>query len=158
MKYVILTLMFTIPCAIPAAAQADLSPLFKTTTGEHDLAELEEAAKDGKSFYKKMLPSVLSMFMPDTDYFAVKMLDRSAVPTVSAYAEGQVSQLPLEQVKDMWVVSLDDIKGAEAIKIRTREDIAGWVGYSPAQKAFANIEAENRLRDYASEEGRDERS
>lgn len=94
-----------------------LSPLFKTTTGEHDLAELEEAAKDGKSFYKKMLPSVLSMFMPDTDYFAVKMLDRSAVPTVSAYAEGQVSQLPLEQVKDMWVVSLDDIKGAEAIKI-----------------------------------------
>jgi len=35
---------------------------------------------------------------------------------------------------------------------RTRDDIAEWSNYSPAQRAFANIEAKNRLRDYASKE------
>lgn len=35
---------------------------------------------------------------------------------------------------------------------RTRADIAGWTHYSPAQKAFANIEAKNRLK-RLSEEG-----
>lgn len=33
---------------------------------------------------------------------------------------------------------------------RTRDDIAGWSSYSRAQRAFANIEAEKRLRIYAS--------
>jgi len=33
---------------------------------------------------------------------------------------------------------------------RTREDIAGWMSYSRAQRAFANIEAEKRMQDYAS--------
>lgn len=56
------------------------------------------------------------------------------------------------------ICTLDILTGVCKGCGRTREDIAGWVGYSAAQKAFANIEAENRLRDYASEEGRDERS
>jgi len=29
---------------------------------------------------------------------------------------------------------------------RTRADIAGWINYSPAQRAFANIEAAKRMR------------
>jgi hypothetical protein len=94
-----------------------LSPLFKSTPGQHAISELEEAAKDGKSFYKKMLPSVVAMFMPDTDYFAVKMKDRAAVPMVSAETAADIRKLPLEQVKDMWIVSLEDIKDAEAMKI-----------------------------------------
>lgn len=97
-----------------------LAPLFKSTTGEHNLAELEEAAKDGKIFYKKMLPSVVSLFMPDTDYFAVKMKDRAAVPMVCAHAGGLETKLPLEQVKDMWVVSLADIKDANATNINVK--------------------------------------
>ena len=97
-----------------------LSPLFKSTPGQHGFAELEEAAKDGKSFYKKMLPSVVAMFMPDTDYFAVKMKDRSAVPVVLAVSSAAETPLPLEQVKDMWVVSLDDIEEANAESITLR--------------------------------------
>ena len=31
---------------------------------------------------------------------------------------------------------------------RTRTDIAGWINYSPAQRAFANIEASNRMKNY----------
>lgn len=94
-----------------------LSPLFKSTTGEHDFAELEEAAKDGKSFYKKMLPSVVSMFMPDTDYFAVKMQDRSAVPVVFARSPDGETPIALEQVKDMWCFSLEDVETANAVSI-----------------------------------------
>lgn len=91
-----------------------LSPLFKSTTGQHDLAELKEAAKDGKKFYKKMLPKVISAFMPDTDYFAIRMIDRKAIPTVTAITGEASEMLDLEGFKDMWVVSLDDIKSVGA--------------------------------------------
>ena len=86
-----------------------LSPLFKSTTGSHSLAELKEAAKDAKKFYKKMLPDVVAMIMPDTDYFAIKMIDRSATPAAFVSVNGSEIELYMEAVKDMWVVSLDDI-------------------------------------------------
>lgn len=44
------------------------------------------------------------------------------------------------------ICTLDIVAGVCTGCGRTRADIAGWTGYSPAQKAFANIEAENRLR------------
>lgn len=91
-----------------------LSPLFKSTPGQHDIAELEEAAKDGKKFYKKMLPGALAIFMPDTDYFAIRMIDRKAVPTVMAAGGEMKKKLNIEAFKDMWVVSLDDIEEAGA--------------------------------------------
>jgi len=31
---------------------------------------------------------------------------------------------------------------------RTRADIAGWINYSPAQRAFANIEAAKRMTEF----------
>jgi len=34
---------------------------------------------------------------------------------------------------------------------RTRSDIAGWIGYSPAQRAFANIEAKERMKNFSSQ-------
>jgi len=91
-----------------------LSPLFKTTTGQHSYAELEEAAKDGKKFYKKMLPAALAILMPDTDYFAIRMTDRKAVPVVKALSGDIQNALDVEPVSDMWVVSLDDIEDLEA--------------------------------------------
>jgi len=94
-----------------------LSPLFKSTPGQHDLAELVEAAKDGKKFYKKMLPDALAIFMPDTDYFAIRMIDREAIPSAIAVIGAVEKLLDMEAVKDMWVVSLDDIEGAGADRI-----------------------------------------
>lgn len=91
-----------------------LSPLFKSTPGQHSLAELEEAAKDGKSFYKKMLPSALAIFMPDTDYFAIRMMDRKVMPMVMVMIGEMKQALKLEAVNDMWVVSLDDIENLKA--------------------------------------------
>lgn len=94
-----------------------LSPLFKTTTGQHSLAELQEAAKDGKKFYKKMLPGAVAVFMPDTDYFGIKMVNRKTLPTVTALTGGVEKPLKMEAVKDMWVVSLDNIEDAGADSI-----------------------------------------
>jgi len=94
-----------------------LSPLFKSTPGQHDVAELEEAAKDGKKFYKKMLPDAVAIFMPDTDYFAIRMIDRDAVPKAIAVSGDVRNPLNMEAVKDMWVISLDDIEEANADRI-----------------------------------------
>ena len=91
-----------------------LSPLFKSTPGRHSLAELKEACKDGKKFYKKMLPGAIAIFMPDTDYLGIRMVDRKAEPTAIALVDDIRMPLALERVKDMWVVSLDDIKDANA--------------------------------------------
>jgi len=90
-----------------------LAPLFKVTTGRHEYTELKEAAKDAKKFYKKMLPDIVSVFMPDTDYFAIKMIDRSAVPTAYAALDQTETELTLVKVDEMYVVSLDDIKEIE---------------------------------------------
>lgn len=91
-----------------------LSPLFKSTPGRHSFAELEEACKDGKKFYKKMLPSAIALFMPDTDYLGIRMVDRKAVPTAYAMIGETRVPLELELVNDMWVASLDDIEDADA--------------------------------------------
>jgi len=97
-----------------------LAPLFKVTTGQHSVAELKEAAKDAKKFYKKMLPDVVSMFMPDTDYFAIKMVDRSAVPAAFASLNQSETELSLVAVDDMWVVSLDDIMEVKGASLNVR--------------------------------------
>ena len=91
-----------------------LSPLFKSTPGTHGLAELQEACKDGKKFYKKMLPGAIAIFMPDTDYLAIRPVDRSIVPSAFAVRGDLRTPVALEPVKDMWVASLDDIKDADA--------------------------------------------
>jgi len=91
-----------------------LSPLFHNESGLHDFAELKEGAKDGKKFYKKMLPGAVALFMPDTDYFAIKMEAREAQPTVWALTEDGEAPLNIETVKDMWIVSLDELEDLDA--------------------------------------------
>ena len=97
-----------------------LSPLFKTTRGTHSLAELVEGAKDGKKFYKKILPDVVSVFMPNTDYFAIKMIDRNATPRVFVQTDHVETEMSLVAVNDMWVISLDDILATEASALIVR--------------------------------------
>jgi len=97
-----------------------LAPLFKTTSGQHSVAELEEAAKDAKKFYKKMLPDIIAVFMPDTDYFAIKMIDSTLMPAVFAIIGQSELELPLVAVDDMWIVSLDDITKSDAESLDVR--------------------------------------
>ncbi|GGX72241.1 hypothetical protein GCM10011309_23170 [Litorimonas cladophorae] len=97
-----------------------LSPFFKTSTGAHSLAELEKGAKDGKKFYKTMLPSWAALLMPDADYFAIRMLDPNLKPMAFALTGQGEMALDIKVVKDMWIVSLDDIQALQASKLIVR--------------------------------------
>ncbi len=97
-----------------------LSPYFKTATGTHNLVDLEKAAKDGKKFYKVMLPGWAALLMPDADYFAIKMLEPGTTPMAfTSTANGEVA-IESEVVKEMWVVSLDDIEAASGSNLIVR--------------------------------------
>lgn len=98
-----------------------LSPLFHNASGRHDIAELEEGTKDGKKFYKKMIPSVARMFMPDTDYLAVKYDDmRRNGAQIFALVQGREVPVESKLYKEMHVVSYDDLEdmGAAALIVK----------------------------------------
>lgn len=92
-----------------------LSPFFHNNTGRHDMAELEEGTKDGKTFYKKMIPRAFRVFMPDTDYLAVKYDDMRLEGTqVFALVDGREVPLSPERYKEMHIVSFEDLEDMNA--------------------------------------------
>ncbi len=102
-----------------------LSPFFQTTTGEHNIAEIKEGSRDAKSFYKKMIPAGLRMFMPDTNYLAVKYQDPKylkpeATPKIFARVDDKDIALEFERHREMFIVSGQDLHklGASALIIR----------------------------------------
>jgi len=102
-----------------------LSPYFHTSTGEHGIEDLIEGSKDAKTFYKKMIPAALRMFMPDTDYLAVKYDDvkrqaPEATAEIYARVNGQDVAVGTERHKEMFVVSGEALKemGASALIVR----------------------------------------
>lgn len=102
-----------------------LSPIFITATGEHNMADIKEGSRDAKRFYKQMIPSVFRMFMPDTDYLAVKYLDPKYVlpdarPQIFARVDGKDIALEYERHKEMFVVSGDDLKNMDASALVVR--------------------------------------
>lgn len=92
-----------------------LSPLFHNRSGRHAMKELKEGTQDGKIFYKKMIPAALRMFMPDTDYLAVKY-DDMRVTGAQIFAITDAGNVPLmaELYKDMHVVSFENLKDMKA--------------------------------------------
>lgn len=79
------------------------------------MAALKEGTKDGKSFYKKMIPSVARMFMPDTDYLAVKYDDlRTTGAQIFARVGDNDVPLTAELYKEMHVVSFEELEDMKA--------------------------------------------
>jgi hypothetical protein len=101
-----------------------LSPLFHNPSGRHDMAELKEGTKDGKTFYKKMIPGAVRLFMPDTKYLAVRYND-FRTSGAQIFAQVGETEVPLEAelYKDMHVIAYDDLKdmGASAMIVRGGE-------------------------------------
>lgn len=97
-----------------------LSPFFANRSGQHSMAEILEGAKDGKRFYKKMLPNAVAFLMPATNYLAVKY-DIAETPLEAfALVNGQEIALTSERHKDFEVISCKELEdlGAEALIIR----------------------------------------
>ena len=98
-----------------------LSPLFHNVSGVHDMGELKEGTKDGKKFYKKMIPAAVRMFMPDTDYLAINYDDlRVSDAQIFARVNGEDVPLTAELYKEKHVVSYDALEemGASALIVR----------------------------------------
>lgn len=91
-----------------------LSPLFHNNSGRHEVAELKEGAKDGKKFYKKMIPAAVRMFMPDTKYLAVRYDDFRLTSQIFVQVDGEDVAVEPELFKDMHVISLDDLEDMDA--------------------------------------------
>ncbi len=97
-----------------------LSPFFENKSGRYTLEELKEGIKDGKKFYKKMIPAAISFLMPSTDYLAVKYDDTSTALEAFVEVDGQEIALPSERHKDFDVISFDDIKELNATALIIR--------------------------------------
>ncbi len=98
-----------------------LSPIFHNSSGRHAMKELEEGAKDGKKFYKKMIPAVVRIFMPDTDYLAVRYNDlRVDGAEIFAQVGDENIKLSAELFKEMHVVALDKLQdmGASGLIVK----------------------------------------
>ena len=97
-----------------------LAPLFHNRSGEHSIAELTEGTKDGKSFYKKMVPGALAIIMPDTKYLAVRYDDFRGESMIYARVDGEDIPLMPEPFKDMHIVALKTLKdmGASALIVK----------------------------------------
>ena len=96
-----------------------LSPFFHTATGEHDIDTLTEGMRDGKTFYKKMIPAGLRMFMPDTNYVAVKYKDKAlqgpqARAQIFARVGEQEIAIDTERHKELFVASGKTLRGMDA--------------------------------------------
>ena len=91
-----------------------LSPVFHNSSGRHAMKELEEGAKDGKKFYKKMIPRALRIFMPDTNYLAVKYENLGLTPQIFAQVGERAIPITSELYKEMHVVALDKLLDMDA--------------------------------------------
>jgi len=91
-----------------------LTPYFKNRSGFHPLAELKEGAKDGKSQYKKMIPSVARMFMPDTKHLHIRYDTQRETPLVFARVGDTEVPLEFEAYNEGFVVDSGDIEDLKA--------------------------------------------
>ena len=97
-----------------------LTPFYKNNSGRHDIAELEEGTKDGRSQYKKMIPSAVRLFMPDTRCLHIKYTQADTPPQIFAQVEGELHPLETEYYNEGYVLHFNDLlkMKAEALIIK----------------------------------------
>jgi len=102
-----------------------LSPRFHSAKGEHNMADIAKGSRDARIFYKKMIPSIYRIFMPDTKHLAVTYQDPSLqAPEASAEIFARVGEtdipLEFERHKEMFIISGTALAqmGASALIVR----------------------------------------
>lgn len=76
--------------------------------------------------------------------------ERLAVSRVAVNLDPMTATLDTDSPCKL-ICTLDIMSGVCTGCGRTRADIARWISYSPAQRAFANIEAAKRMRNFSAE-------
>lgn len=106
--------------------------LWMSTPGTHDLADIEDGLKDGRSHYKK-LAGAMAMLVPKFTHIAVRHPNRETPPKVFATRAGaDVGEPEFEDYDGTRFVSVKAIEalGADAIRI----DGPYEIGPSPSVK------------------------
>lgn len=106
-----------------------LTPEFKNTSGRYSLSELKEGTRDGKSLYKRMIPSVARLFMPNTDHLSLRYTQADTPFQVVAYkGELALPQITAQLYNGAHVFDLDDLEDMDADRL---EIIGGDYVLSP---------------------------
>ena len=91
-----------------------LTPFFNNVSGQHTIDELIEGTRDGKAHYKKMVPSAVRAFMPDTKYFHVKYASVDTVPEIYAQTQAGLEPIKGDYYNEGYVVSLKQLEDCDA--------------------------------------------
>ncbi len=106
--------------------------LWMRTPGTHDLADIEDGLKDGRSHYKKMA-GAMAMLVPKFTHIAVRSPGSDTPPAVIATRGGvDVGAPELELYNGTRFVSLDAIEALDADAVRI--DGPYEIGPSPSVK------------------------
>lgn len=100
-----------------------LTPYYQNISGRHDMAELAEGAKDGRSQYKKMIPAAFRFLMPDTRCLHIRYEKNDIKPQIYAEVSGELLPLETEYYNQGFVLHFNDLKdlGAQALIIKGGE-------------------------------------
>lgn len=99
----------------------DFDVLYKDNSGAHDLAALKDGAKDGKSFYKKMMPGPMSLLVPKMTHVSLTYTDETITPDVQAWKQDKkLNTLTVEPFGSTYVISLEELEdlGADSLSIK----------------------------------------
>ncbi|MEP6343476.1 MAG: hypothetical protein ABJ275_09185 [Maricaulaceae bacterium] len=91
-----------------------LTPFFNNISGRHTMDELAEGAKDGKAHYKKMVPSAVRAFMPDTKCLHIKYTSANTSPEIYAETPTGLQLIEGEYYNEGYVITLKQIDAYDA--------------------------------------------
>ncbi len=93
----------------------DFDVKFKNASGVHTIADLKDGAKDGKSFYKKIVPGPIKLLIPKMTHMSVTYDDETVKPEIMAMKGGTIiTGLTLEKFGESHMISLQELEGMEA--------------------------------------------
>lgn len=72
----------------------NMNIVFKNQSGTHTIEELRDGVKDGRTFYKKMMPGPMALMVPKMSHILVESLDKDSPRTLRFYKDG----VPLDGV------------------------------------------------------------
>ncbi len=91
-----------------------LTPFYKNTSGRHDITDLKKGSKDGRFHYKKMIPSAIRFFMPDTRCLHIRYEAVDNIPQIFADVSGTLKPIKTEYYNEGYILHLDDLEKINA--------------------------------------------
>ena len=100
-------------------------PEYTALDGSHTLAELREGLTDGRVFYKKLAPAIVSFMVPDLTHVAVShpLDDKHNLPTVEAFRGAEsLGEVEMEPFTVSQLLDLETLEAMGADRIEVRGD------------------------------------